>query len=327
MTDVAVIGAGMAGLTVARELSRFANVKIFEKSRGPGGRMATRRGGGYTFDHGAQFFKARSQGFRELASQLQSAGILESWDGRFAEFDQGKLIKRRQWDSSHPHYVGIPSMNAVGKYLGQELEIMTATRVLNMQREDNGWLLNDENMACLGYFDWVIFSVPAEQAAQVVPAEASFSSKLDSLSMQPCYSLMLGFDRELDLSFDAALVKNAAISWISVDSSKPGRPCGMSMVVHSANQWAAENMEKNRDWIMDVLLSASCKVAGAEVSKADHVALHRWRYANMPARGPEQFFVDQEWQIAACGDWCIQGKVEAAYLSGKAASAKILSLL
>jgi len=40
MTRIAVIGAGIAGLTLAQELAPLAEVEVFEKSRGCGWRDA-----------------------------------------------------------------------------------------------------------------------------------------------------------------------------------------------------------------------------------------------------------------------------------------------
>jgi len=101
----------------------------------------------------------------------------------------------------------------------------------------------------------------------------------------------------------------------------------MSVVIHSSNKWAAEHFETDSDWIIDVLLSSGSNVAGGKLSKPDHVDLHRWRYANSQARDAEEVFVDPKMRVAACGDWSIKGVVEAAYLSGKATSARVSSIL
>ncbi|MFZ9092741.1 MAG: NAD(P)-binding protein [Planctomycetaceae bacterium] len=42
MKSVAIIGAGLSGLTLANRLQNRAEVTVFEKSGGFGGRMATR---------------------------------------------------------------------------------------------------------------------------------------------------------------------------------------------------------------------------------------------------------------------------------------------
>ena len=61
---VVVVGAGAAGLSAARQLGDRYEVVVFDKARGVGGRMATRRLGDATFDHGAQFLTAHDPGVR-----------------------------------------------------------------------------------------------------------------------------------------------------------------------------------------------------------------------------------------------------------------------
>lgn len=72
---IAVVGAGIAGLLLARELkARGAEVVVFEKSRGLGGRMATKRVGEAVFDTGAQYFTAKSERFAAQVTELAAAG-------------------------------------------------------------------------------------------------------------------------------------------------------------------------------------------------------------------------------------------------------------
>ena len=66
MRDIAIIGAGLSGLVAARRLEKVANATIFENSKGVGGRIATRRSGIYSFDHGAQFFTPKTKLFEEF---------------------------------------------------------------------------------------------------------------------------------------------------------------------------------------------------------------------------------------------------------------------
>ncbi|HCP22242.1 MAG TPA: FAD-dependent oxidoreductase, partial [Marinobacter hydrocarbonoclasticus] len=55
--SIAVIGSGLAGLTAAILLGDSGhNVRVFEKSRGPGGRLASKRVANGSADIGAQYF-------------------------------------------------------------------------------------------------------------------------------------------------------------------------------------------------------------------------------------------------------------------------------
>ena len=75
-----VVGAGISGLLAASSLQREGwDVTVLDKSQGVGGRMATRRVGGGTFDHGAQFFTVRGERFWELVEGWLEAGVAAEW--------------------------------------------------------------------------------------------------------------------------------------------------------------------------------------------------------------------------------------------------------
>ena len=97
MKKIAIIGTGLSGLTLGRDLNSIAEVTFFEKSKGVGGRLATRRVKDFSFDHGAQFFTVKTPEFREFVNSLKKKNIVERWDARFAEFQMSKLVHTKQW--------------------------------------------------------------------------------------------------------------------------------------------------------------------------------------------------------------------------------------
>ena len=123
MTDVAVIGAGLAGCTTAQHLNEIASVKVFEKSKRSGGRIATRFSCEHQFDPGAQFFTARSSDFKDFLTPLVDVGCVARWDGRFAEFDGAQLIRQTEWGGSPPHWVGTPTMSVFVERLSNGLNL------------------------------------------------------------------------------------------------------------------------------------------------------------------------------------------------------------
>jgi len=327
MTRVAVIGAGLSAMAFAHALGDAAEIKLVEKSRGFGGRMATRRHDGFQFDHGAQFFTARSESFQSFLQPYVDAGVVARWDARFVELEGDRVSARRRWSGEHPHYVAVPGMNALARALGEPLDVELNTRVGDICSADSDWQLRDDAGRDLGRFDWVVCSVPARQAAVLLPAEFAHLELVDSCSMPGCYSLMLGFTKPLALDWDAALVRESAISWISVDSSKPGRTASNSLLVQASNRWAEANMELDDRAVIAQLVVETSRGIGEDVSRADHVGLHRWRYANPVQRQGAHSLVDAGHRLAACGDWCIHGRVESAFLSGLDAAQRIRALL
>lgn len=318
MKRIAVIGAGLSGLVVARELSFEHDVTVFEKSRGFGGRMATRYDSGFEFDHGAQFFTARTAEFRDFLAPLAEAGVVAAWCGRFVELNRNDVLSSRFWDDSNPHYVGTPRMNAIVRHLAVDLRVRRNTTVARLQDVSDGWRLFESGGEDLGFFDWVVLTIPSAQAAALAPGDSAVRELAATVVMRACMALMLGFTTPLSLSWQAALVRGADISWVSVNSSKPGRSGAFALVVHSTNAYADANYDKERDTITDHLLAEASEVTGLDCETAALCRLQRWRYANVDKRHGPAFFLDGERRLAACGDWFIRGRVEAAFNSGHA---------
>ena len=318
MARVAVIGAGLAGLVLARALSESHDVTVSEKSRGVGGRLATRYAGDFEFDHGAQFFTARTAAFREFLGPLIDNGHIAPWKARFAEFSGPEITSSRHWDEDYPHYVSVPRMNAIGKTLAPGLDIRTGARVIGTERAKAGWRLTIEAMPderVTAEADWLFVTAPLAQARELLAGQDGLESAIGERTMLGCYALMLGFEDALVLPFDAALVREADISWISVNSSKPGRGPSPTMVVHATNRWAEANMEQDTDDVLAHMLDEVSRVTGLDANAAVHKAVQRWRYANAPKARGATHLLDRENRFGVAGDWWIRGRVESAFSS------------
>lgn len=327
MTRIAIAGAGLAGLTLARALAGWAEVTLFEKARGVGGRMATRYADRWQFDHGAQFFTAQTESFQIFLAPLVAAGVVARWDARFAEFAGGAQTAQWQWDSARPHYVGAPKMNALAKHLAKGLDVRLGTRIASVARDGDGWALAAEDGAPLGRFDWFVSTAPAPQGRALMPSAFTARDAMDAPEMRACYALMLGFEDPLPVGWDAAHVGDADISWMSVDSSKPGRDTAPSLLIHSTNAWAEAHLDDDPDSVTAHLLAEASRISGHDLTAAAHVALHRWLYANLPRQDGPAALIDPGNRLAACGDWCVHGRVEAAFTSATALADGLRPLL
>ncbi len=189
---VAVIGAGISGLFAARTLQDHGlNVTVFEKSRGVGGRMSTRRiESGDTFDHGAQYFTARDKRFFRYVTSWEQQGIVAKWPDRglgseqkLVAFENG-LIKSES--NSEDRFVAVPSMNSICKHLAAGLQVRTQTQIANVTRMGDEIELFDESQACLGKFHRLIVSAPAAQAAQLLADLPEVAGQISKIQMNPC---------------------------------------------------------------------------------------------------------------------------------------------
>ncbi len=326
MKTCAIIGAGLSGITSASFLNETFDITVYEKSLRPGGRMATRRAEHFYFDHGAQYFTAKTECFKGFVNKMIKDGCVEEWNARFVEIDKGNITNSWRWGEHYPHYVGVPSMNAIAKKLSKGLKVNFGVHVRSVVKKSHLWRLIDIHGKTLGEYDWVITAIPSMQAYDMLPPKTHFLDAISNIKMTPCFSLMLGFDKDLGLDFDAALIRGQDISWISVNNSKPQRSQSFSLLIHSTNNWAEEHISDDKTDITQHLFKQLGELIDLDTKHVSHQALHAWKYANAQKRYGEPYFIDSNQKIAVCGDWLIQGKVESAFISGMKVAEKILEV-
>jgi predicted NAD/FAD-dependent oxidoreductase len=327
VTHVAVVGAGLAGLVLARRLRERVEVTVVEKSRSLGGRMATRRYGRYQFDHGAQYFRARTSAFRTFVSALIEEGVVAPWPARVVEVAGSAIVHELAEDPDSPRLVALPGMNGLGRHLATGVRVRRQRPVASLVRAGMGWRLLDAAGAVVTEADWVIVTAPAPQAYSLLPEDFAGASQIGAVPMSGCFALMLGLRRKLPLAWQAARVSGGSISWIAVDSSKPGRPGACSIVVHAAPDWSEAHMDAEPADTEAAMIEAASEVIGEALADAEVRRLHRWRYAMADPRTGPACFVDPDRQLAVCGDWCVDGRVEAAFISAMDLAARLEQVL
>ncbi len=310
--QVAIIGAGMAGLTLARALADCADVRIFEKSRGVGGRMATRRTETGAFDHGAQYFTVRDDRFRAALETVQDDGVVRPWTGAVVNLPDGGPTARTDADTTR--YVGSPSMNALAKAMSVGLDIETEAQVEAITGEAGQWFLTTGDRQ-EGPFDWVVSSAPAPQAAVLLPAGFKHHAELSNIRMNACFTVMIRQTQTSELPFAAARVDDPVIGWIARNDTKPGRSDEPCLVVNANAKWADDHVDAPIDQVRFDMLEAIRRYVPISPAEAEAALIHRWRYANVERHAGQAFLLDQASGLAACGDWCIAGRVEAAFVS------------
>ena len=330
---VAVIGAGISGTACARVLvDHGVEVTIVEKSRGPGGRMSTRRSDAGAFDHGAQYFTARDSRFGARVEEWIGQGVAARWDGRFAELDDRGL----RAIEPPPRFVATPAMSALCAHLAAGIPMETSARVVAIMRGNSAWNLEveaaDGGRRSIGPFDAVLVTAPAPQAAELLGVHApGLASIARDAEMQPMWALMLASDARLDIAADHVRVLDpaAALAWISRVSSKPGRAQDAQdrWVALASAAWTRAHLELDAGAAAAALAAALqdlCGGHGRAGPAPTHVAAHRWRFA-LPARegGPTSLF-DAALGLGAAGDWLRGTRVEDAYLSGVALAGRVL---
>jgi renalase len=291
----------MAGLACAQRLTQAGlHPVLFDKGRGIGGRIATRRTDGLQFDHGAQYVDAHGEGFATALHELAASGAAALWhDG-----------------IGGSHIVGTPGMSALAKALGAGLDIRQNAQVTGVTPAGQGWLLrigDTEHSAAR-----VVITVPAPQVAALLGTDHLMVVPLAAVSLAPCLTLMAA--ARAPAPFVTLNDPDAPLAWIAQDSSKPGRPSGdiTAWVAQAGPEFSAQHLEEDPTAIAALMLPLLCDRLGVSPDKVTYAAAHRWRHARVTAPLGQPFLCNPDNTLYLGGDWCIGPRVEAAWTSGTA---------
>jgi hypothetical protein len=317
---IAIIGAGMTGLSCADRLrSHGAKPVVFDKSRGIGGRMATRRAaGGLSFDHGAQYIRSRDGAFSSLLDRLTAEGTVGSWSAR--RFDETE-------DDNRALFVGVPAMNTLLKPLTKDLDLRLNCQVSSVLSTGAGWIVSTEE-SVIGTFDTVVMAVPADQARNLLVRQEALLSQIQKVEIWPCWSLMVALEAPVDCAFDQWRYVSGELGWIARNSSKPGRDSAECWVVHARPEWSIENLERSKEDMCAEMLAMFNRVmgeaSGTELPAVIHAAAHRWRYAQTATPLGQAFVQSEDGSLLVGGDWTLGARIECAFESGVAMADALL---
>ena len=325
----AVIGAGMAGIACARTLMQAGHeVTVFEKSRGAGGRMATRRTEFGSFDHGMQYFTVRDARFERA---LQTAGEqVGRWQVNTVRImDEAGRVVAAAAPGAQAQWVASPGMNALVRHWAQplpELHLQTLVTHIEADRLSPGrWQLRTEGPGADSQvhagFDAIMLALPSMQAAALLRASQllpKVQTQLAKVEVAPCWTLMLAFPQAagpLGPAWHAARSTHHRIAWLAREASKPGREAIERWTVQASPQWSQRHLEDDDERVKAKLLRAFTEVTGIR-AEPGHAQVHRWRYAQTTQPLGKSHLWQAQTGIGLCGDWCLGRRVEDAFISG-----------
>jgi predicted NAD/FAD-dependent oxidoreductase len=324
---VAVIGAGLAGLAAARTLTDAGvAVTVFEKSRGVGGRSATRREGLWAFDHGAQYATFRDARLAPWVKSWADAGLLAEWQARIA------VREGSQWRAAPngpTRWVAVPGMSALARHLSRGLTVRLGATVTAASRSDAAWHLTDAEGASLGTFDQLLVTVPAPQAAALLAhAAPELAAACRRVVFHPCRAVLCVLERSAPVDWDAAFVNDDPhLAWVAHNAAKPGRDPGHECwVLHATRAHSVATLEEEPHVAMPPMLDAFARLLGPDAPQIVHAQAHRWRYAIPEPVLERDALWDASLNAGIAGDWCGGPRVEGALLSGMAAAGRILGV-
>jgi predicted NAD/FAD-dependent oxidoreductase len=334
--NIAIVGAGVAGIACARTLMRAGHqVSLFEKSRGVGGRMASRDTPFGRFDHGVQYFTVRDERF--AAALATAPEQCRRWSTNAVRvLDPHGQLAEAALPTRESHWVAVPGMNALAEHWAAPLaageRLLLETRVARIERDaldGSRWQLHtagtDESVHVYSGFDAVLLAIPSPQAAGLLQQSGLVPDLVQSIAaidVAPCWTLMLAYPQAVEPTlspigpqWNAALSTHHRIAWLARESSKPGRSVVERWTVQASAAWSSEHLEDDPPRVQAKLLKAFSEVTGIRAEPA-HAEVFRWRYAKTQQPLGRSHLWDAGLGLGVCGDWCLGHRVEQAFVSG-----------
>jgi len=335
----AVVGAGMAGIVCARTLQQAGHqVTVIEAQPQVGGRMASRHSAHGSFDVGAQFFTVRDPRF-QLALDT-TPDVTRQWSvNAIRTLDATGKVAVTTQRGMEAHLVGVPTMDSLLASWSAPLTVRLNEYALAFERDalnPSQWQLRTEDVDggvhVYAGLDGVVLAIPSPEAQELladseihVPADW----QLPDVYIAPSWTLLLTFAHAVDPSittmgpqWNAARTEHPRITWLSRESSKPGRGKVERWTVQASPDWARKHENDEPQRVAAKMLQAFSELTRIRATPSD-IRVVQWGYAKtinpLPkdAKGQARSHLwNAKSAIGLCGDWCLGYRVEDAFVSG-----------
>lgn len=322
MSDLLVVGAGIAGLVAARDLGLEHHVTVIDKGRGVGGRMATRRLGDATFDHGAQFVTTHRADFADEVRRWCDAQVATPWfHGQVGPLGVTS-------SDGHDRFRGLVSMNDVAKHLAATCEVRRSCRAVAVRAEGGGWAVDLEDGSTLAAAG-VVLTAPVPQTLALLDAGEVVLSPgdrgaLERVDYEPCLAVMVRADSSPDLADPGAIApEGGPLDWIA-DNQAKGISAAPALTLHADAEASRRLWDEPDEAVVATLASSARSLTGGSWTVLEW-SVQRWRYARPRVSHPDAaLLLDGVAPAVVCGDAFGPGaKVEGAFESGRAAAAAL----
>ncbi|NHN47163.1 FAD-dependent oxidoreductase [Halostella sp. JP-L12] len=338
MQSIAIVGAGVAGLGAAYALrDRDATVTLFERADRVGGRSATRRTDGYTYDTGANYLKDGDDRVTDLVTGPLSSGLVEV-EGPVWTFDaDGAVSPGRDEDERKWTYEGGIATLATRLRDAADAAVETGTPVERLRRASDEWVVETAMRGAPGVsddgsaaFDDVVLTPPAPETAALLadaewdhPDRERIREAAAAVPYRSILSVALHYPAPVERPYYALVNtdREHAVGWLAREECKPGHvPDGESLLIaQMAPDWSADRFGDDDDAIAaDAARHAAALLDEDRLRSPDWTDVARWRRA-LPDAGvaADAVAAARDHDLYLAGDWVAgEARLHAALSSG-----------
>lgn len=335
---VAVIGAGISGLTCARELSVLGyDVVVFEATDALGGRCSSRLTRVGWFDDGAQYINGATRLAGYAEPRANEFAAIHPWTVPAAPADDERFAKdcdKDEEEAGAPRPlnligdVGVPTMRALADAIARPLDVRLRTPIQQARRCASRWILHDAVGEIDEDFEALVLAIPASLAVPLAEPSPGLSAALSAVRYSSRWVLLLGTERPVGLPGYYEF-HGTSIERIAAMHTKPGRIAKgqQRWFIEAGEHWSSQHAHDDADRVADLLLENFRAHAGRFVLP-NYLCAHQWQDAlvQTPAviNGQAECLWDEGVRLGVCGDSVVPSQVERVYRSGSAL-AKIIA--
>ena len=332
----------MAGITCAQRVQQAGyRVAVIEKSKGLGGRVATRRLSGTCADHGLRYLEPQGEQTATLIQSLLQTGVLTFWTDQIYEWSGNQIIPAGE---PYPRYAAPDGMTTIAKAAATGLTIYRGQRVLAVIPTPQGWRFTLDPIAAPAsdlLAKAIVLAIPAPQAFNLLEPLASqglsseILAKLRSVEFDPCITAIAVYASEHEAEIAVTpwqavrCTHDPAVTWIGQESSKRRKAEQPVIVSHSTADFAKRYLEsEDLQAVGQQLLDRAAAISFPWLSRPQILQVHRWRYAFVKQALPELYLASLfPLHLVCSGEWCGGYQIEAALQSGQAAAMQIMQAM
>ena len=327
---IAVIGAGLAGLSCARELHlRGHDPVVFEASDRLGGRCSSRNTPIGWFDDAAQVIGDATRLATFASRRAGELAALHPWTVPATPAEDEPKGKDRDKDADEADAtrtlklmgaVGVPSMFALASALAQPLDVRLNTPIQQARRSGASWVLCNEAGEIDEDFQALVLAIPAPLALPLAHASPALAAALDGVRYSSRWVLLLGSERAVGLPGYREF-QGSPIERVAAMHSKPGRPSNSPQrwFIEAAERWSLQHANDEPEAVADLLLDNFRVLAGRTVMP-NYLSAHHWAHAfvETPATLARRvgYLWDDEARLGICGDSVVTSQVDRVHHSG-----------
>lgn len=312
MDPVVVVGAGLAGVSAAKELAREGvPVVVLDRGRRVGGRMASRRTDGRPVDVGASYLTVSDPGFEAVVADWERRGLARPWTDTFDVVGPDGRDRR----SGPVRWAAGRGLRSLVEDLAEGLDV----REVTVEQVDGGRQVAGLDASA------VLLAMPDPQARRLLGPSLAAEREMLDVDSEPVLALTGWWGERVWGELDGVFVNDdPVLSWVADDGRRRGDDAPV-LVAHSTPGLARDHLE-DPDGAAPEMLRALARVLGTDVAPQD-TSVHRWTFAR-PSRGHGRPFHLSDSLVGFCGDaWSDKPRVEAAWVSGTSLARELLTRL